>query len=323
MLAAFEAFALLLVAWLACLIWSRAQRLQPVCTFGLVADPQGGDLDDKNSDNRTLFYRRSVPRLEAAVAYWRRVRGLRCVLSLGDIVEGNVDAVSTRRDRGATLAAFGPLRCPVRHVVGNHCLKFTARGELLGALGLVRGSYRHDLGPGWRLLVLDTTDLSLPSRADYVGWPEGSAEYEAASAYYAEHEGEPRMKKYNGGVGAAQFAWLRAELRDAEAAGVRLIVASHHPLAPGACRETHRSWTGTEVAALLAASPAFALALAGHDHPGGSTVWRGKHFVTVEAMLEARPGGNAFAVVRILRDGAIDIDGCGTAVRDRRIPAPC
>ena len=35
---------------------------------------------------------------------------------------------------------------------------------------------------------------------------------------------------------------------------VRLIVASHHALAPGAARDTHRAWNGNQVAALLNSS---------------------------------------------------------------------
>ena len=71
--------------------------------------------------------------------------------------------------------------------------------------------YKRALADGWTLLVLDTTDLSI-----HGGWPEGSAQDAAARAYLADHEGEDRMQRYNGGVGAVQMSWLNAELAAAE-----------------------------------------------------------------------------------------------------------
>ncbi len=49
---------------------------------------------------------------------------------------------------------------------------------------------------------------------------------------------------------------------------------------------------------------------------GGHAVWRGRPFVTVEALLEAPEDGNAYAVVSV-SGGRIDIDGCGTTVTSR------
>jgi manganese-dependent ADP-ribose/CDP-alcohol diphosphatase len=129
------------------------------------------------------------------------------------------------------------------------------------------------------------------------------------------------MKRWNGGTGEVQTNWFRSELSRAEAKGVRVIVASHHALAPGSCRETHRAWNGDELAAACAASPAFVLALAGHDHPGGFIVHRGRPFVTVEALLEAQDDRNAFAVLRVYEDRVV-IDGMGTDITSRLISIP-
>ena len=137
------------------------------------------------------------------------------------------------------------------------------------------------------------------------------------------------MKRYNGGIGQRQCAWLNEQLRKAEVEGVQVIAASHHAFPRGASADTHRAWNGDEVADVLTDSPAFVLGLAGHDHPGGFCHYRGRPFVTVEAMLEAPPGSNAFAVVTVkpavtlvpglrFRGGEISIDGCGTIVTNRR-----
>ena len=243
---------------------ARARR-GPLVSFGLVADVQGGDKPDTGSEGRVQRFRAAQAKLGAAVDHWRGV-GLQCVVSLGDIVDGGDDIDSTRRARDGMLSEFNRLECASHHVIGNHCLKYAPRAELLEALGLERAYYTVDLAPGWRLIVLDTTDLSVPSNPAYCGWAEGTEELAAARAFLAEYEGEARMRTWNGGVGAAQLTWLRDQLERAEAESTRLIVASHHALAPGSCRETHRAWNGDEVAELLCSYRAFALALAGHDH---------------------------------------------------------
>lgn len=56
--------------------------------------------------------------------------------------------------------------------------------------------------------------------------------------------------------------------------------------AVGAARPTHMAWNWPDVHAALMKSPAFAVFLCGHDHTGGYKEDQGRHFVTVEAMLE-------------------------------------
>jgi hypothetical protein len=123
--------------------------------------------------------------------------------------------------------------------------------------------------------------------------------------------------------------WLASELRDAEKNGERVIVASHVPLSRTAARPGMAAWNCDEVSALLEASPAVALCVAGHDHPGrygrtlvpasdaarrdgssekkvggGESTYSYKtfgrvHYVTLEAMLEAPEDGNAFAALEV------------------------
>ena len=68
--------------------------------------------------------------------------------------------------------------------------------------------YRRELSANWRLLVLDTTDLST-----HGGWAEGSDKHNEALAYMEAHSDEPQVLRYNGGVGRTQLRWLRDELR--------------------------------------------------------------------------------------------------------------
>ena len=47
-----------------------------------------------------------------------------------------------------------------KHVIGNHCLS-VPRELLLKRLGIAStGYYRSDVAPGWRLIVLDTSEMS-------------------------------------------------------------------------------------------------------------------------------------------------------------------
>jgi hypothetical protein len=158
--------------------------------------------------------------------------------------------VTTTQDLAHVLAQYQrlPRHCPAVHTIGNHCLKFLPREKLLKALGMPASYYRVPLTTGWALLVLDTTDLSTH------GWAKGSPEARAAEAYLREHGGADRIQRYNGGIGSTQQAWLEAELALAHATETRLIVASHHCLAHGACRETHRAWNGDAIAGMLEAS---------------------------------------------------------------------
>ena len=258
---------------------NKPNRTQ-VPTIGLVADVQGAALKpDARSDDgeRTKAFASALPKLGQAVDAWRSVhkgeQALECVLSLGDIVEGHVDTPTTLADLDTVLGHLGRLTSDgveTVHVVGNHCLKHIPRGVLLGRLGQRAAYFRRHLSDGWTLLVLDTTDLS---HGD--GRPEGAAEHAERDAFVAATEkagwplGEGYMQRYNGAVSKAQLAWLEAELAGCKARGERVVVASHHCLVPGACRETHRCWNGEAVAKLLVDSSVVALALAGHDHTGG------------------------------------------------------
>ncbi len=82
-------------------------------------------------------------------------------------------------------------------------------------------------------------------------------------------------------------------------------------------RATHSAWNRDAIQAALLASPAFRLFLAGHDHMGGYACIEGRHFITLEALLEAPEGGNAYGVVEV-RPSEIRIMGTG-GVTSRRL----
>ena len=57
---------------------------------------------------------------------------------------------------------------PVHHAIGNHCLS-VKRQHLRQRLGIPESYYSVLLVPGWRLIVLDTTEMSGHSNLPPVG----------------------------------------------------------------------------------------------------------------------------------------------------------
>jgi hypothetical protein len=71
------------------------------------------------------------------------------------------------------------------------------------------------------------------------------------------------------------------------------------------------AWNWKEIQKLCVESSAFCLVLAGHDHEGGfAEIGAKKYAVTVEALLEAPSGGNAYAMLKVY-DDRIEIEGFG------------
>ena len=143
--------------------------------------------------------------------------------------------------------------------------------------------------------------------------PDSPAVLEALAykqAHPLSEEANPQMSDWNGGITSAQMEWLKQQLAAAEAGGERVIVACHHQVGARAARDSHMAWNHEDISKVLVASPAFVLGLSGHDHLGGYASWeseieggiggekgkRRKHFVTVEALLEAPSGSNAYGM---------------------------
>lgn len=290
--------------------------LSAYISFGVIADPQYADKDDGNTEGRVQRYRGVPTKLKSALSYLAS-DNLNCILFLGDFIDGHADnEVQTRADlllMSSVLDEGISGKIPAVHVVGNHDIGLLDKAEWMKTLGVSSPFYSRLLAPGWRLIVLDTTDLSLQA-------PEGSQELEEANRYLEAHplsEAEPHMKSWNGGIGKLQMEWLKESLHKSEQAGDRVVIATHHPIAGS--RPTHSAWNWKEIEEIIVKSHSTVLCLAGHDHIGGYKCVDEVHFVVVEAMLEAAEDGNAYAKVHIHQDH-IDIEGHGVTSRKLKIP---
>ena len=266
----------------------------PDFSFGIVADIQYADK--LASGNRA--YAASLNKLDACIAGWNS-SPLAFTIQLGDIIDGNSSPATTMQDLQQVLYAFDKLRHRHYHVVGNHCFS-VERDILLPQLSLDRGWYSF-VHEGRRFIILDSMDISLQGRQP------GSAKHDRALAYLEAH---PKAKKYSGGLGDEQKAWLAEQLQLASRRGEKVMIFSHHPMYSPLKSESELMWDAAEIRALIDSYDCVAVAFSGHHHEGGYGVLKGIHYVTLEGMVVSPESGNAYGTVDVYED-RIEITGIG------------
>ncbi|CAK0809921.1 unnamed protein product [Prorocentrum cordatum] len=303
---------------------------EPPLRVGLIADVQHADLPDSRSGyGRARRYRDALGKARLAAADWAD-SGCTLAVNLGDTVDrrAGADAPAALRRVLDAFGAFGPLL----HVLGNHDLS-ALPGEDLEKLALVPAGAPESVvgpggrccdvaaGPGWRLLLLDTYDVSVRRCPDAARALRRRLLCEARErglpcAHLAEHE------ELNGAVGAAQLGWLQGRLEAARARGERAVVLAHAALRP---EPTYYGdavcWNWQEVSGLLDGfSGVVAAAITGHDHHGGLVdTEAGVRHCVLEAALEGPAGGPAHAVLE-LHSGSVRLVGSGS-VRSWKWPS--
>ena len=140
----------------------------PQVSFGLIADVQYADRDDRG----TRAYRASLGKLEACVADLNS-RDLDFTIQLGDFVDRRPESFAQ------VLPRYDALTMPHYHVLGNHDFPLP-RDQVLRTLGMESAYYSFSSG-GWRFVVLDTLDITIGG-----GWPEDSDHRRQAKAWIEE-----------------------------------------------------------------------------------------------------------------------------------------
>jgi 3',5'-cyclic AMP phosphodiesterase CpdA len=284
-------------------------------SFGLVADCQYADRPDFSSESYQRYFRRSAGRLAEAVAEFNN-QELSFIKHLGDLVDGDPAVESA-----VPLEILSTARVPVRHVLGNHDFA-NSDGSVADAAELCRryrmpARYYSFPVPGWRFVILDSNELgviaSAPGTEAHVAGVELLADLARSGAINAH--------PWNGTISRAQREWLDGQLVEAERAGERVAVLSHHPMDD---RLADSMLAGDELAAHLAQHPAMALALSGHHHFGQLRTVHGVPMLTAHGMVETTE--SAFAVVHVRSDHVL-VQGFGRQpdhrleLRDPRDPA--
>lgn len=260
--------------------------------FGVIADAQFADLAPRG----TRFYRNSLSKIRAAAEEFNR-RGVAFVLNLGDTIDGGFSSFD------AVLDAFGTIKAPVYHLLGNHDFEVADadKEKAPSRLGLKTRHYSFT-GGGVRFLMLDGTELGPAPH------PAGSDARWAADERIAalKAQGMKQAVPWGGGIGAAQLMWMERECAAALKSGERVVCACHYPVWPDS---PHVLFNVGEIRALVSRRREIVAWLCGHDHQGGLGDFEAVPCLTFRGMVETAEK-NAFAVVAV-RDGRMDITGFG------------
>eukprot|EP00936_MAST-01D_sp_MAST-1D-sp1_P002434 g2434.t1 len=309
--------------------------------FGVIADVQYCNIPDGTNFTGTTkrYFRGALDCLRRAIDEWQAPRpacapSFEFVAQLGDIIDNQCQM------HGQTAADFAAVkqeldRLPdsikLYHLIGNHELYNFSRAELREKLHTAPPphckeyyAFEPAASARWRFIVLDGYQEAI------IGHDEGSAPYESALALLRANNPNDvlsscdwlsgleararRFAPFNGGLGAEQRCWLRAELQGARRRGQRVVIFSHallHPLGGGEDWCT-TLWDVEQVADIIAeAAPTVAAVFAGHDHQGGYAVDEsGVHHITMPSPLNCGSSDLAHANVTVFED-RLRVDGRG------------
>ena len=301
---------------------------RPLLRFGVIADVQYCDIPDawNFSGNVKRHYRGALDCLRNAVRRWNAGPEIAFVANLGDIVDqANEKRGESESALAAVLAEFGKVNTAmalpedwvattpgearpfVFHLIGNHELYNFTRQQLREGLGTnppPEGTSYYSFSPHrtLRCVVLDPYDLNtIDNREHDDAHTEGYKYLEQFNKTDLRGRGtanwteglrglKKRFVPFNGAVRPPQMAWLEATLREADENQERVVVMSHLPMQPGACKDVCLLWNYEEALALFHAHPCVVAVFAGHDHDGGyRRDGHGIHHVTFQSPLNSKP----------------------------------
>lgn len=241
-------------------------------SFGLVADIQYADAPQRGQRD----YRGALKRLNNCVHIFNR-HDLSFVMNLGDLIDH--DYVSFEKPE----KILSELKAPVHNVIGNHefsvsdSLKKDIRPRLVHRK---KGYYDFALG-GFRFIVLDGSALS------FLAASKGTKAYKKGIKVFRQLKGEKADNAYlwNGGLGKAQFRWLRRTLNRADKRKEHVILFCHWPL----LTENETSlWGFRKVVSLLNKYNNVVAYIAGHNHAGSYIEKKGIHYLTLKAIVGSK-----------------------------------
>lgn len=267
---------------------------KPLIRFGVIADPQYADVDDRPEMAR--YYRNSPAKLAEAIQRLN-AEDLAFVVTLGDLIDRDWKSFD------GILPVYDALRHRNVLLPGNHdfavaCEHLEMVHERLG----MPTPWHSYVSEGIRFIVIDGNEMSLFSSAEGSGrHAEARQQLDALTA-----AGAINAKTWNGGVSKEQLSWLEGALDDASAAGEKVVVMGHYPLFP---QNDHNLWNAEDVLALFTRSGNVIAYLNGHNHAGNlgrsDTTW----YINFKGMVDTEHD-NSFAVVEIFAD-RIKIIGFG------------
>ncbi|XP_036382168.1 manganese-dependent ADP-ribose/CDP-alcohol diphosphatase isoform X1 [Megalops cyprinoides] len=308
--------------------------IQPLFTFGIIADIQYADIDDGFNFKRTRkrYYRNSLKLLRRANEKWRtEAVPPSFILQLGDIIDGfNKKYDASEKALETVVNELDKGEIEVHHVWGNHEFYNFSRDDLMSSAlnskatdgGMTDDvvptgesaeesyAYHFSPAPRFRFVVLDAYDLSL------IGRKEPSERYYQSLEIMQAHNNnddlnhppvsiglEQRFVKFNGGFSQDQLDWLEGVLTLADEKLEKVIIVSHLPIHPNSTDPICLAWNYEKALSIIRAHKSVVCFMAGHDHDGG--YYRdasGVHHLTLEGVIETPPDSEAFGTVYVYED---------------------
>lgn len=228
-------------------------------TFGLIADPQYGEIPSRGS----RFYSNSLEKIRRCTEIFQN-ESVSFAVCLGNMVEGSPNAAKECEDATAALLYGG---FPCHFVIGNHDVHAVSRSFLTRLWNYPddRGYYAFSFG-GVLFLVLDTNynEEGLPSGIDSEGGP-----CEWTKTYVSEE----------------QLEWIEKTLMNAQED--RAIVFSHSLLDNfSGVYDPHNLRNACSVRKIFAKTGKVTAVFQGHMHSGYQSVSDGICYTTLPGLVE-------------------------------------
>jgi predicted phosphodiesterase len=271
---------------------AQAAAEEALFRFGVFADVQYCDCDPAG----TRYYREALAKAQACVEAFNE-QDLAFVIHLGDAIDRDFASFDS------VMPAFYRLKALRYQVLGNHdyAVEAEKKIEVPGRMGMPGRWYDFSHG-AWRFVVLDGNDLSLHGRR-----PDEAEHAEAQAMLTKVKERQaPQGQMWNGGIGAAQLAWLEETLRDAGEKNERVLIFCHYPVFP---ENAHNLWNDLELMEVVDRHACVKAWFNGHNHAGNYGERNGVHYLTLQGVVET-PDTTAYAEV-VVHESSLEVIGRG------------
>jgi predicted phosphodiesterase len=252
--------------------------------FGLMTDIQYCS----SPSSGTRYYQNSLSKVRQIVTEFNK-ENVDFTIHLGDLIDRDA------RSYDSILPIVRKLKTAIYFAYGNHDFNVSESYKLrIDSIHSQRHSYYSFQKNGWRLIVLNTNDISS------YAYPAGSANklYADSLIKVLKLRGKVEAHPWNGGVGSKQLKWLESELENATKKRQLVAVFGHHPIYPPAADNVLND---TEISELLGKFSCAKAYFCGHSHAGNFATKNNIYFFNQKGVVET-PQSNAYSIVELTTD---------------------
>jgi predicted MPP superfamily phosphohydrolase len=267
------------------------QSQNPLFSFGIIADVQYCSCEPEGS----RFYKMSLSKLRVAMNKLK-ADSAEFLINLGDLIDR--DYVSYK----PVLDIIDSSRLKTYHLTGNH--DYSVEGRFKKRLPLPMPSkegYYSFIYKSFRFIVLNGNELSTYSSVN-----KGAIKQAEDYLKLLQNSGSINAIDWNGGMGAKQIGWLKAQLDEATSKNEKVFIFCHFPVYPD---DTHNLLNYNDILPILKQYQNIIAWFSGHNHAGNYGNFNTIHFVTLKGMVETEKS-NSFALVEVYKN-KIWITGSG------------